>query len=80
MIYLHLNNRILENWPNTYTFTKAITENLISTNENHLPISIFRPSISKCLFDLKTILLFEFYCINPKFNDGNSFMAVSCLK
>lgn len=35
------------NWPNTYAFTKAITENMISTNEYHLPISIFRPSIGK---------------------------------
>ncbi|KAL5235551.1 hypothetical protein ACI65C_002961, partial [Semiaphis heraclei] len=35
-------------WPNTYTFTKALMENVISTNENHLPISIFRPSIIGC--------------------------------
>lgn len=47
LIDLNANNSILENWPNTYTFTKAITENMISTNENNLPISIFRPSISK---------------------------------
>ncbi|CAI6361900.1 unnamed protein product [Macrosiphum euphorbiae] len=31
-----------------YTFTKALTENVISTNENKLPISIFRPSIIGC--------------------------------
>ncbi|KAE9537970.1 hypothetical protein AGLY_005942 [Aphis glycines] len=36
---------ILENWPNTYTFTKAIAENMILNNDNQLPISIFRPSI-----------------------------------
>ncbi|KAL4148043.1 hypothetical protein QTP88_002347 [Uroleucon formosanum] len=41
-------SKILENWPNTYTFTKAITEDMISTNENRLPISIFRPSIIGC--------------------------------
>ncbi|XP_029346252.1 fatty acyl-CoA reductase wat-like [Acyrthosiphon pisum] len=35
-------------WPNTYTFTKALIENVISTNENKLPISIFRPSIIGC--------------------------------
>ncbi|KAF0769846.1 fatty acyl-CoA reductase wat-like [Aphis craccivora] len=40
---------ILENWPNTYTFTKAITENMILNYDNQLPISIFRPSISKML-------------------------------
>ncbi|XP_015366451.1 PREDICTED: fatty acyl-CoA reductase 1-like [Diuraphis noxia] len=41
-------SKILEDWPNTYTLTKAITEDLISTNENHLPVSIFRPSIIGC--------------------------------
>ncbi|CAH1738325.1 fatty acyl-CoA reductase wat-like isoform X2 [Aphis gossypii] len=39
---------ILENWPNTYTFTKAIAENMILNNDNQLPISIFRPSIIGC--------------------------------
>ncbi|XP_050058956.1 fatty acyl-CoA reductase wat-like [Aphis gossypii] len=40
--------KVLDDWPNTYTFTKAITENMILTNGNHLPISIFRPSIIGC--------------------------------
>ncbi|VVC31702.1 Hypothetical protein CINCED_3A003071 [Cinara cedri] len=41
---------ILGVWPNTYTFTKAIAENLLAiSNENHLPISIFRPSIIGCV-------------------------------
>ncbi|XP_060876849.1 fatty acyl-CoA reductase wat-like [Metopolophium dirhodum] len=40
--------KVLKNWPNTYTFTKAVTENMIQTNGNHLPISIFRPSIIGC--------------------------------
>ncbi|XP_025207314.1 fatty acyl-CoA reductase wat-like [Melanaphis sacchari] len=35
-------------WPNTYTFTKALTENVILKNKNQLPISIFRPSIIGC--------------------------------
>ncbi|KAL4090330.1 hypothetical protein QTP88_025189 [Uroleucon formosanum] len=43
-----LSSNVLENWPNTYTFTKAVTENMILTNGNHLPISIFRPSIIGC--------------------------------
>lgn len=41
-------SNIIEDWPNTYTFTKAVTENMILTNENRLPISIFRPSIIAC--------------------------------
>ncbi|XP_022167369.1 fatty acyl-CoA reductase wat-like isoform X2 [Myzus persicae] len=40
--------KIIEDWPNTYTFTKAVTENMIQTNGDHLPISIFRPSIIGC--------------------------------
>uniref|UniRef100_A0A2S2NZV8 Fatty acyl-CoA reductase n=1 Tax=Schizaphis graminum TaxID=13262 RepID=A0A2S2NZV8_SCHGA len=39
---------IIEDWPNTYTFTKAVTENVILTNEYCLPVSIFRPSIIGC--------------------------------
>ncbi|KAE9538171.1 hypothetical protein AGLY_006143 [Aphis glycines] len=35
-------------WLNTYTFTKALTENVILTNENQLSISIFCPSIIRC--------------------------------
>ena len=31
--------------PNTYTFTKAITEQLVKQEREHLPISIVRPSI-----------------------------------
>ncbi|XP_022167367.1 fatty acyl-CoA reductase wat-like isoform X2 [Myzus persicae] len=41
-------SKIIEDWPNTYTFTKAVTENMILTNGNRLPISIFRPSIIGC--------------------------------
>ncbi|XP_050536687.1 fatty acyl-CoA reductase wat-like [Daktulosphaira vitifoliae] len=32
-------------WPNTYTFTKAITENLVLNYSKTIPIGIFRPSI-----------------------------------
>ena len=31
--------------PNTYTFTKAITEQYVNQEREHLPISIVRPSI-----------------------------------
>lgn len=44
---IFINYSIIGNWPNTYTFTKAVAENLISENKYNLPISIFRPSISK---------------------------------
>ncbi|CAH1118467.1 unnamed protein product [Phaedon cochleariae] len=37
--------RILGNWPNTYTFTKALAENMLKDIGAGLPIAIFRPSI-----------------------------------
>nr|CAD7397171.1 unnamed protein product [Timema cristinae] len=36
--------KILGGWPNTYTFTKAIAENILRKTANDLPISIVRPS------------------------------------
>ncbi|KAG5318915.1 FACR1 reductase, partial [Pseudoatta argentina] len=38
-------NRILSHWPNTYTFTKAITEGLFKNESGDLPIGIFQPAI-----------------------------------
>ena len=38
-------NEVIGERPNTYTFTKAITEQLINQEREHLPISIVRPSI-----------------------------------
>ncbi|VVC34012.1 Male sterility, NAD-binding,NAD(P)-binding domain,Fatty acyl-CoA reductase, C-terminal [Cinara cedri] len=43
-----LPQKILGDWPNTYCFTKAIAENVIFKSGNHLPISVFRPSIIGC--------------------------------
>nr|XP_023023256.1 fatty acyl-CoA reductase wat-like [Leptinotarsa decemlineata] len=40
-----LTSRILENHPNTYTFTKSLAESLIKDTGGGLPIGIFRPSI-----------------------------------
>lgn len=37
--------RILGKWPNTYAFTKALTEDLIRLNGKNLPIGMFRPAI-----------------------------------
>lgn len=47
--YILWKNSFEADWLNTYTFTKTLTENVILTNENQLPISIFCPSISKNL-------------------------------
>ena len=37
--------RVIDERPNTYTFTKAITEQLVREERDDLPISIVRPSI-----------------------------------
>ncbi|XP_050536683.1 fatty acyl-CoA reductase wat-like [Daktulosphaira vitifoliae] len=47
---LHVKNsneeiEIQKFWPNTYTFTKAMAENLVETYGKRLPVGIFRPSI-----------------------------------
>jgi fatty acyl-CoA reductase len=39
--------RLLKNWPNTYTFTKAIAENVVREFGKGLPIAVVRPSIGK---------------------------------
>lgn len=36
---------ILGKWPNTYTFTKALAEDVVRINGKNLPIGLFRPAI-----------------------------------
>lgn len=36
---------ILGKWPNTYTFTKALAEDVVRLNGRNLPIGLFRPAI-----------------------------------
>ncbi|TGZ35771.1 fatty acyl-CoA reductase wat-like [Temnothorax longispinosus] len=38
-------SRISSQWPNTYTFTKAIAEGLLRDESGSLPVGIFRPAI-----------------------------------
>ncbi|XP_060533075.1 fatty acyl-CoA reductase wat-like [Cylas formicarius] len=38
-------NALLGKYPNTYTFTKQISENVISKTGQNLPVGIFRPAI-----------------------------------
>lgn len=37
--------QLLGKWPNTYTYTKAVAENVIRKQAGDLPIGIFRPAI-----------------------------------
>lgn len=43
---------LLDKWPNTYTFTKAIAEDVVHQHGAGLPIGMFRPGIGKCLCHL----------------------------
>lgn len=36
---------LLDKWPNTYTFTKAIAEDVVRQHGDGLPIGMFRPGI-----------------------------------
>ncbi|XP_021936245.1 fatty acyl-CoA reductase wat-like [Zootermopsis nevadensis] len=40
--------KLLGAWPNTYTYTKAIAEDIVRTVGKDLPVGVFRPSIVYC--------------------------------
>ncbi|KAK9884343.1 hypothetical protein WA026_005293 [Henosepilachna vigintioctopunctata] len=40
-----ITSRLIGKWPNTYTFTKAVAENVIAEEGKGIPAAIFRPSI-----------------------------------
>lgn len=37
----------MKNHPNTYTFTKALAEQVVNDFKNKIPVVIYRPSIGK---------------------------------
>lgn len=42
-----LTPKIIRPWPNTYSFTKALCEDLVKDYGERLPIAVVRPSIGK---------------------------------
>lgn len=50
-----LTRHIITPWPNTYTFTKAVTESMIKHYQTQLPLAVVRPSIRKHKFISKAI-------------------------
>ena len=38
---------LAEGWPNTYAWSKAVTEHLVSTYSRFFPIVVLRPSLGK---------------------------------
>lgn len=45
-----LTPRLIKNAPNTYAYTKCLTEQLVSEYASEIPIAIARPSIGKFLY------------------------------
>ena len=37
--------RLLQDWPNTYTYTKSLAEDLVKSHSKGLPVAVFRPAI-----------------------------------
>lgn len=42
-----LNGKVIEPWPNTYTFTKALAEQLVREFGERIPVVVMRPSIGE---------------------------------
>jgi fatty acyl-CoA reductase len=61
-----LTNKIISDRPNTYTFTKALAEYVVSQEGKDLPLAIIRPSIVGSSWrepipvNLKKKLIFKF--------------------
>lgn len=56
--------KLLKGLPNTYAYTKALTEDLVSSYDNRIPIVITRPSIGK---RRREKFVFFFRDLQPKF-------------
>ncbi|XP_028128534.1 fatty acyl-CoA reductase wat-like [Diabrotica virgifera virgifera] len=40
-----ISGKLVGKWPNTYVYTKAITENIVLSKGKYLPVGVFRPAI-----------------------------------
>lgn len=47
-----LTEQIIRPWPNTYTYTKALSEELVRRYGQKFPITIIRPSIGKTISNI----------------------------
>lgn len=44
-------------WPNTYSFTKAVSEHLLISEGQNMPVGLFRPTIGKTVLINVTLFL-----------------------
>lgn len=56
---------LIKNSPNTYAYTKCLTEQLVNEYSKLLPIAIARPASGKFLLN------FQHKAAKPKKNDGS---------
>lgn len=60
VVFETLTEKMIRPWPNTYTFTKALSEELVRGFGQRIPVAIIRPSIGlSCLINL--ILVYKSY-------------------
>ncbi|KAF9819442.1 hypothetical protein SFRURICE_000530, partial [Spodoptera frugiperda] len=43
-----IKDELIKDWPNTYSFTKALAEELLRINSKELPVSVIRPAVVVC--------------------------------
>ncbi|CAH0699602.1 unnamed protein product [Spodoptera exigua] len=43
-----IKDELIRDWPNTYSFTKALAEELLRMNSKDLPVSVIRPAVVVC--------------------------------
>ncbi|KAF9410830.1 hypothetical protein HW555_010211 [Spodoptera exigua] len=43
-----IKDELIRDWPNTYSFTKALAEELLRMNSKELPVSVIRPAVVVC--------------------------------
>lgn len=58
-----LGEKLIAPWPNTYTFSKAITESMVRKYQKHFNITIVKPSIGRNLCGLIEIFSFQNFSI-----------------
>lgn len=64
-----ITTKIIAPWPNTYTFSKAIAEDMIRQYQDRLPIGIIRPSIGRIFLlrlQVNSSMNFNFSCISAE--------------
>ncbi|XP_074034259.1 fatty acyl-CoA reductase wat [Leptinotarsa decemlineata] len=44
-ILKEISSRLIGKWPNSYVFTKAVAESLLTSKEYDIPVALFRPAI-----------------------------------